>query len=93
MNTFTVIDNNKPRQVFTDCTGCVLEPRKYDQIVVYTASGHRFNVGPQMLHDLCNRLYEKILEAAQAGKTVTVPNMEGMNEDQIRVAIAEIKVL
>lgn len=93
MNTFTVIDDNKPRQFFTDCTGCILEPRKYDQIVIYTASGHTFNVGPQMLHDLCNRLYEKILDAAKSGKSITVPNMEGMNEDEIRVAIDKIEVL
>ena len=92
MKTFTIIDNNKPSQFFVDCVGCVLEPKKYDQIVIYTASGHHFNVGPQMLHDLCYRLYNKILAAAEAGGTITVPDMDGMNEDQIRIAIEEIKI-
>ena len=90
MNTFTIIDCNKPSQFFTDCVGCVLEPKKYDQIVIYTASGHHFNVGPQMLHDLCSRLYEKILDTAKQGGTIVVPDMDGMNEDEIRVAIEKL---
>ena len=92
MKTFTIIDCNKPSQFFTDCTGCVLEPKKYDQIVIYTASGLHFNVGPQMLHDLCKRLFEKILEAAKVGGCVVVPDMDGMNEDEIRVAIENMNI-
>ena len=34
MKTFTVIDWNKPGKIFTDCVGCILEPKKYDQIKI-----------------------------------------------------------
>lgn len=92
MKTFTIIDYNKPSQFFVNCTGCILEPKKYDQIVIYTASGQRFNVGPQMLHDLCYRLYEKILEASKTGGTIVVPDLDGKNDDEIRVTIDQIEI-
>ena len=92
MKTFTVIDFNKPSLFFTNCVGCILEPKKYDQIVIYTESGEHYNVGPQMLHDLCSRLYEKILKTAEVGGSITVPNMDGMDDDQLRVAIEQIAI-
>lgn len=92
MKTFTVIDWNKPGKIFTDCVGCILEPKKYDQIVVYTASGQHINIGPQMLHPLSMLLYQKVIDAALVGGTITIPDLDGMDDDQLRITIDQIKI-
>ena len=89
---FTVIDWNKPGKIFTDCVGCILEPKKYDQIVVYTASGQHVNIGPQMLHNLSLLLYEKIIETAKVGGTITIPDLDGFDDDQLRITLDQIKI-
>ena len=50
MKTFSVRDCNKPIQFFTNCTGCILVPKKMDQVVIITASGVEVPVGIQMPH-------------------------------------------
>ena len=89
---FTVIDWNKPGKIFTDCVGCILEPKKYDQIVVYTASGQHVNIGPQMLHNLSLLLYEKIIETAKVGGTIKIPDLDGFDDDQLRITLDQIKI-
>ena len=92
MKTFTIIDWNKPGKVFTDCVGCILEPKKFDQLVVYTASGQHVNVGPQMMHALSMLLYQKVIDTALVGGTLTIPDLDGMNDDDLRIAIDNIKI-
>lgn len=92
MKTFSLIDANKPMQFFTDCTGCILEPKKMDQVTIITASGSHIQVGIQLPHDLSERLYEKIVEAAKVGGTVEVPNMMDLDDDAILAAIEGIQI-
>ena len=92
MKTFTVIDCNKPLLFATDCVACVLDQKKNEQLEVYTVSGQRFSVGPQMLYDLRLRLYNRILEAAKTGGTVIIPDFNGMNEDLICQTLEELTI-
>lgn len=93
MKTFSVRDCNKPIQFFTDCTGCILVPKKMDQVVIITASGAEMPVGIQLPHPLSVKLYDKILEAAYKGGTVHIPDMQEMNDDDIRQALEDIEVV
>lgn len=92
MKTFSITDYNKPMQFFTDCTGCILVPKKMDQVVIITDSGENVAVGIQLPHALSVKLYEKILDAAKIGGTVNIPDMQEMNDDEIRVALENLKV-
>ncbi len=92
MKTFSVRDCNKPIQFFTNCTGCILVPKKMDQVVIITASGVEVPVGIQMPHALSVKLYDKILEAAYCGGTVHIPDMQEMNDDEVREALEQIEI-
>ncbi len=92
MKTFTIRDCNKPLQFFTGCTGCILTPKKMDQIDVVTASGEIKSIGIQLPHDLSLHIYDKIIEASKCGGTVVIPDMQEMDDDQIRVAVEGIAI-
>ena len=92
MSTFSLIDGNKPMQFHTGCTGCILEPKKMDQITIITANGEHVQVGIQLPHDLSVKLYAKVLEAAEKGGVIEIPDMIDMNDDEILVAINEIAI-
>ncbi|MCD8217725.1 MAG: hypothetical protein LUD01_06720 [Clostridiales bacterium] len=92
MKTFSVKDFNKPMQFYTNCTGCVLVPKKMDQVVVITATGEHVTIGVQMPHTLSVAIYDKLMEAAQIGGTVVIPDMQQMNDDDIRAIVEEIEV-
>ena len=92
MKTFSLIDANKPMQFYTNCSGCVLEPKKMDQVMIVTENGSHVQAGIQLPHDLSVRLYAKILEAAKIGGVIEIPDMYEMDDDQIRIAIDNIKI-
>ena len=92
MKTFTVIDWNSPEKFFTDWVGCVLESPKQDQLVVYTASGKGVSIGPQVVNPISLLLYQKILDTALAGGMITIPDLNGLNDDELRIAIDNIKI-
>jgi hypothetical protein len=92
MKTFTVIDENKPLQFFINCTGCILEPKKMDQVVIQTESGGLFPVGIQMPHALSVLLYAKVMEAARKGGIIEIPDMQEMNDDEIRESVERITI-
>lgn len=92
MNTFSICDCNKPMQFFTNCTGCILKPMKMDQVMIITATGDQIPVGIQLPHDLSVRLYEKIVETAQKGGTITIPDFNDLNDDEILVAIDALEI-
>lgn len=92
MKTFSIRDCNKPIQFYTNCTGCILVPKKMDQVVVVTSTGEHVPVGVQMPHALSVKIYDKILEAAKIGGTVHIPDMQDMNDDEIRTTVDEIVV-
>ncbi len=92
MKTFSVKDFNKPMQFYTNCTGCILVPKKMDQVVVVTATGEQIPIGVQMPHTLSVIIFDKFLEAAQTGGTVVIPNMIQMNDDEIRAIVEDIKI-
>lgn len=92
MNTFSIMDDNKPMQFYTNCTGCILVPKKMDQVVIVTATGEHVAIGVQMPHALSVKLYEKIIEAATVGGTLQIPDMQTMNDDEIRIAVDKMKV-
>lgn len=92
MKTFSVRDCNKPIQFYTNCTGCILVPRKMDQVVIVTASGEHVAIGVQMPHALSVKLYDKILEASYCGGTLHIPDMQDMNDDEIRETLDSLKI-
>ncbi|SDB03435.1 hypothetical protein [Eubacterium oxidoreducens] len=92
MKTFSIRDCNKPLQFFTGCTGCILTPKKMDQIDVVTASGEVRTIGIQLPHDLSLHIYNRILEAAQCGGTIIIPDMQEMDDDEIRTAVENITI-
>ena len=92
MKKFSVIDQNKPMQFFVDCIGCVLVPQKHDKVMIITASGNHVDVGIQLPHAISQLLYDKILEAAKTGGTVIIPDIEEMNDDEIRIALSDITI-
>ncbi len=92
MKPFCVIDENKPMQFFMNCTGCVLEPQKHDRVVVITGEGRAHEVGVQLRHDLSVHLYDKILEAAKCGGTLVIPKLDGLDDDEVREILGELKV-
>lgn len=92
MKTFSIIDSNKPMQFFTDCTGCILVPKKMDQVVIITANGEHVDIGIQLPHALSVQLYEKILEAAKVGGTICIPDFHEMNDDEIRACVEALKI-
>lgn len=87
MNTFSLIDCNKPMQFFVNCTGCILKPMKMDQVMIISATGEQIPVGIQLPHDLSVRLYHKIVEASEKGGAITLPDFSEMNDDEILSAI------
>ncbi len=92
MKTFSVKDFNEPMQFYTNCTGCILVPKKMDQVVVATATGEHVAIGVQMPHALSTTIYGKLMEAAQIGGTVVIPDMQQMNDDEIRAIVEEIEI-
>ncbi len=92
MKTFSVRDENKPMQFYMNCTGCILVPKKMDQVTIVTASGEHVAIGVPMPHALSVKIYEKILEAAKLGGTVYIPDMQNMNDDDIRGIVDDIEV-
>lgn len=92
MKTFSIIDSNKPMQFFTDCTGCILVPKKMDQVVIITSTGEHVDIGIQLPHALSVKLYEKILEAAKAGGSISIPDFHEMNDDEIRECVDKIRI-
>lgn len=92
MKTFSVRDCNKPMRFYTNCIGCILVPKKMDQVEVITASGEHVSIGIQMPHDLSVRLYDKFLEAAEIGGTIRIPDMMDMDDDDIRIALDNIQI-
>lgn len=92
MKTFSVRDCNKPIQFYTNCTGCILVPKKMDQVVIVTASGEHVAVGIQMPHALSVKLYDKILEASYCGGTLHIPDMQEMNDDEIREILDSLEI-
>ena len=92
MKRFSLIDQNKPMQFFVDCVGCILVPQKHDKVVVITASGNHIEVGVQLPHALSNLLYDKIVEASKVGGCITIPDIEDMDDDEIRNALGSIQV-
>ncbi len=92
MKTFSVRDCNKPIQFYTNCTGCILVPRKMDQVVIVTASGEHVAIGVQMPHALSVKLYDKILETSYCGGTLHIPDMQDMNDDEIRETLDSLKI-
>ena len=92
MKTFSLIDGNKPMQFYCNCVGCILEPKKMDQVTIVTASGSHIQAGIQLPHDLSVKLYAKVLEAAKIGGVIEIPDMYQMDDDQIRIAIDDIKI-
>ncbi|WP_294784461.1 hypothetical protein [uncultured Eubacterium sp.] len=92
MKTFSLRDCNKPIQFYANCTGCILLPKKMDQVVIVTANGEHVNVGIQLPHELSLKLYDKILETANIGGTIHIPDMQELNDDEIRVAIDELEI-
>ena len=92
MKTFSVTDCNKPMQFYTNCTGCILVPKKMDQVVIVTATGEHIPIGIQIPHALSVLVYNKILEAAKIGGSICIPDMQEMNDDEIRICIEKIEV-
>ena len=37
-------------------------------------------------------LYQKVLDAALAGGTITIPDLNGLNDDKLRIAIDQIQI-
>ena len=79
-------------QFHTGCTGCILEPKKMDQLTIITANGEHIQVGIQLPHDLSVKLYAKVLQAARKGAVIEIPDMLDMNDDEILVAIDNINI-
>ncbi len=92
MKPFNIKDMNKPSQFFMNCTGCFLNPEKKDQVYIIAANGNQYPVGIQMHHDLSVHLFDTILEAAESGGTVVIPDMRRMDDDEIRAAVDKLKV-
>lgn len=89
---FTIEDNNKPNLFLTNCTGCILEPKKHDQVIIITASGDRMPVGIQLPHPLSILLYKKIIQASKIGGAVEIPDMSEMDDDEIREMLDQLPV-
>lgn len=92
MKTFSVRDCNKPIQFYTNCTGCILVPKKMDQVVIVTSNGEHVSVGIQLPHALSVKLYDKILETSYIGGTIHIPDMQEMNDDEIRVTLDKLEI-
>ncbi len=92
MKTFSILDCNKPMQFYTNCTGCILMPKKMDQVVVITADGAHADIGTQLPHALSVNLYQKICEAAKCGGTIVIPDFHELNDDEIRSTIDNIQI-
>lgn len=96
MNTFCVYDYNKPKQFFVDCVGCILKPGHReghpDVLQVVSASGGIFDVGIPLPHALADILYEKIVRVSELGGKIIIPDFAELNDDEIRVAIDQVKV-
>jgi hypothetical protein len=60
--------------------------------VVYTASGKGVSVAPQIVNPISLLLYQKVLDTALAGGTITIPDLNGLNDDELRIAIDNIKI-
>ncbi len=93
MKTFTVVDLNDPERICIDCVGCSLERKKNNgQVTIFTSAGTFFPVAPPMIYPLAVLLQRKVAEAAIAGGMITIPPLEDLNDDELRVAIEDIKV-
>ena len=93
MKTFTVVDLNDPEKIFIDCVGATIEHKKAGQVIIFTANGRSFEVGPQMLYPLAILLQRKIAEAAKVEGTITIPDLsEVKNDDELRMAIEGLTI-
>ncbi len=92
MKPFNVRDYNKPRQFHMNCNGCILAASEPDQIIIIDAHGNQLPIGPKMYHQLSVPIYNKILEAAAIGGTVHIPDFDGLDDDEKRIAVEEIKI-
>ena len=93
MKTFTIVDLNDPERICIDCVGCSLERKKNNgQVTIFTSAGTFFPVAPPLIYPLAVLLQRKIAEAALSEGRITIPPLDDLNDDELRIAIEKITV-
>lgn len=102
MKQFMIVDDNVPMQFLTNCTGCMLDRKNVDRssvskntdrVMVTTADGGKYPVGTDMLHFFSVQLYRKVMEASLKGGMLFIPDMAGVDDDDLRQMLMDLKVV